>query len=50
MKFNETVIGSIVIGVLIGGAILLSGGGKDEKKMSKSKFLSLLLKKTELRN
>ena len=31
MKLNDTIIGSVIIGVLIGGAILISGGKKNER-------------------
>ncbi len=32
MKISDTVIGSIIIGVLVGGAILLTGGNKSPMK------------------
>ena len=32
MKISDTVIGSIIIGVLVGGAILLTGGNEPPMK------------------
>tara|TARA_B100000949_G_scaffold147018_1_gene129154 strand:- start:191 stop:343 length:153 start_codon:yes stop_codon:yes gene_type:complete len=40
MKFSDTIIGSIIIGVLVGGAILLSGGSGDDKKHAQIKILT----------
>ena len=40
MKFNDMIIGSIIIGVLVGGAILLSGGSGDDKKHAQIKILT----------
>ena len=39
MKFSDTIIGSIIIGVLVGGAILLSGGSGDDIKHAQIKIL-----------
>ena len=39
MKFNDTIIGSIIIGVLVGGAILLSGSDGYDKKHAQIKIL-----------
>ena len=38
MKFSDTIIGSIIIGVLVGGAILLSGSDGHDKKYAKIKI------------
>ena len=39
MKFNETILGSIIIGTLIGGSILISGAMRTEDK-PRIKFMS----------
>tara|TARA_B100000678_G_C18121065_1_gene466669 strand:- start:404 stop:754 length:351 start_codon:yes stop_codon:yes gene_type:complete len=39
MKLSDTIIGSIIIGVLVGGAILLTGGGGQEGKHAQIKIL-----------
>ena len=39
MKFSDTIIGSIIIGVLVGGAILLSGSDGHDKKHAQIKIL-----------
>tara|TARA_B110000196_G_scaffold13768_1_gene11048 strand:+ start:603 stop:713 length:111 start_codon:yes stop_codon:yes gene_type:complete len=33
MKINDTIVGSIIIGVLIGGSILVSQGGIEKNKL-----------------
>ena len=40
MKITDTIIGSIIIGVLVGGAILLSGGNGSDKNNAQIKILS----------
>ena len=39
MKLSDTIIGSIIIGVLVGGAILFAGGGGYDKKQAQIKIL-----------
>ena len=40
MKLSDTIIGSIIIGVLVGGAILYSGGGNQDRKHAQIKVLA----------
>ncbi len=40
MKISDTIIGSIIIGVLIGGAILFSGGNSLDRKHAQIKVLA----------
>ena len=40
MKITDTIIGSIIIGVLVGGAILLSGGNGSDKKNAQIKIVT----------
>ena len=40
MKITDTIIGSIIIGVLVGGAILLSGGNGNDEKNAQIKILT----------
>ena len=39
MKISDTIIGSVIIGVLVGGAILLAGGGGYGKKHAQLKII-----------
>ena len=45
MKLSDTIIGSIIIGVLVGGAILFSGGSNQDRKHAQIKVLELHSKK-----
>ena len=40
MKLSDTIIGSIIIGVLVGGAILFSGGSNQDRKHAQIKVLA----------
>ena len=40
MKISDTIIGSIIIGVLVGGAILFSGGSNQDRKQAQIKVLA----------
>ena len=40
MKISDTIIGSIIIGVLVGGAILFSGGSNQDRKHAQIKVLA----------
>tara|TARA_X000000368_G_C22884812_1_gene646941 strand:- start:424 stop:765 length:342 start_codon:yes stop_codon:yes gene_type:complete len=40
MKLSDTIIGSIIIGVLVGGAILFSGGSNQDRKHTQIKVLA----------
>ena len=40
MKISDTIIGSIIIGVLVGGAILFSGGNSLDRKHAQIKVLA----------
>jgi len=40
MKISDTIIGSIIIGVLVGGAILFTGGGNQDRKHAQIKVLT----------
>tara|TARA_Y100001949_G_scaffold146164_1_gene129634 strand:+ start:555 stop:896 length:342 start_codon:yes stop_codon:yes gene_type:complete len=41
MKISDTIIGSVIIGVLVGGAILLAGGGGYGKKHAQLKIIKV---------
>ena len=41
MKISDTIIGSIIIGVLVGGAILFTGGGNQDRKHAQIKVLTV---------
>jgi len=41
MKISDTIIGSIIIGVLVGGAILFTGGGNQDRKHAQIKVLTI---------
>ena len=40
MKISDTIIGSIIIGVLVGGAILFTGGSNQDRKHAQIKVLA----------
>ena len=40
MKISDTIIGSIIIGVLVGGAILFTGGSGQDRKHAQIKVLA----------
>ena len=40
MKITDTIIGSIIIGVLVGGAILFSGGSNQDRKHAQIKVFA----------
>tara|TARA_B000000460_G_scaffold248440_1_gene226022 strand:- start:1121 stop:1471 length:351 start_codon:yes stop_codon:yes gene_type:complete len=40
MKISDTIIGSIIIGVLVGGAILFTGGSGQDRKQAQIKVLA----------
>ena len=40
MKISDTIIGSIIIGVLVGGAILFSGGSNQDRKQAQIKVIA----------
>ena len=40
MTISDTIIGSIIIGVLVGGAILFTGGSNQDRKHAQIKVLS----------
>ena len=40
MKISDTIIGSIIIGVLVGGAILFSGGNSLDRKQAQIKVIA----------
>ena len=48
MKLSDTIIGSIIIGVLVGGAILYSGGGNQDRKHAQIKVLAAPVSYTHL--
>ena len=41
MQISDTIIGSIIIGVLVGGAILFTGGGNQDRKHAQIKVLTI---------
>ena len=41
MQISDTRIGSIIIGVLVGGAILFTGGGNQDRKHAQIKVLTV---------
>ena len=41
MQISDTIIGSIIIGVLVGGAILFTGGGNQDRKHAQIKVLTV---------
>ena len=41
MQISDTIIGSIIIGVLVGGAILFPGGGNQDRKHAQIKVLTI---------
>ena len=52
MKISDTIIGSFIIGVLIGGSILISQGGNEKRhakfKMMKQPHMNIKHKETKL--
>ena len=41
MKISDTIIGAIIIGVLVGGAILFTGGSGQDRKHAQIKVLAV---------